>query len=232
MAKYERLTNSLTQTEVLLGWAWLIFEVLLLPSLLAMGNAALQNPLGSAWFNFVYFCINFIAVIILFRRFLGKSVISMGKNILRVLKGAFLGFCVYYVSNQALQELIRFLFPWFSNINDQSVSSLLRLNYLPMVIGTVILVPFAEEILFRGLVFQSLYTKNRFLGYLISTALFCSIHILNYIGTAQPLTLVLSFIQYIPAALCLSWSYTESDNIFAPILIHSVINAMGVMAVR
>ena len=232
MAKYQRLTNSLTQTEVLLGWAWLIFEVLLLPSLLAMGNAALNNPLGTAWFNFVYFCINFIAVIILFRNFLGKSVMSLGKNLPRTLKGAFLGFCVYYVSNLALQELINFLFPWFSNINDQSIATLLHLNYLPMVIGTVILVPFAEEILFRGLVFQSLYTKNRFLGYLVTTVLFCAIHIWGYIGTAQPLTLALCFVQYIPASLCLAWAYTESDNIFAPILIHSVINAMAVMAVR
>ena len=232
MGKHERLTNSLTQTEVLLGWAWLIFEVFLLPTLLAMGNAALHNPLGSAWFNFVYFCINFLAAIMIFRKFLGRSVMSLGKNMLRTLKGAFLGFCVYYVSNLALQELIRFLFPWFSNVNDQSVATLLHLNYFPMVIGTVILVPFAEEILFRGLVFQSLYTKNRLLGYVLSTALFCTIHILSYIGTTQPLTLALCFIQYIPAALCLAWAYTESDNIFAPILIHSVINAMAVMAVR
>lgn len=232
MAKYERLTNSLTQAEVLLGWAYLIFEVLFLPSLLVMANAALHNPLGNAWINFVYFCVNFIAVLILFRKFLGKSVMSLGKNFLRTLKGAFLGFCVYYVSNIAMTELLNFLFPWFSNINDQNVTSLLQLNYWPMVIGTVVLVPFAEEILFRGAVFQSLYTKNRFLGYAVSTFLFGAVHVLGYVSTAAPLTLALCFIQYIPASLCLAWAYTESDNIFAPILIHSVINAMGVMAVR
>lgn len=232
MAKYERLSNSLNQTEVLLGWVWLIFEVLFLPSLLVMANAALHYPLGSAWINFIYFCINFIAVLVIFRQFLGKSVISLGKNFFRTIKGAFLGFCVYYVSNLAMTELMNFLFPWFSNVNDENVTSLLYLDFYPMLIGTVVLVPFAEEVLFRGLVFQSLYTKNHFLGYLISAALFSAVHILSYIGSADPLTLGLCFIQYIPAALCLARAYTEADNIFAPILIHTVINAMGVMAVR
>ena len=232
MAKYERLSNSLNQSEILLGWAYLIFEVLFLPTLLFMANEVLGYPLGTAWLNFIYFCVNFIAVIILFRQFLGKSVMSLGKNLFKTLKGAFLGFCVFYVSNQAMTELMNFLFPWFSNINDQNVSSLLYLDFYPMLIGTVVLVPFAEEVLFRGLVFQSLYTKNRFLGYLISAGLFCAVHILSYIATADPLTLALCFIQYIPASLCLAWAYTEADNVFAPILIHTVINAMGVMAVR
>lgn len=232
MAKYDRLTNSLTQNEVLLGWIYLLFECFLLPSLLAMANAAIQYPLGTAWINFIYFFVNFLAVIMIFRQFLGKSVVSLGKNLLRTFKGAFLGFCVYYVSNLALTELMNFLFPWFSNINDENVTSLLRLDFYPMFIGTVLLVPFAEEVLFRGLVFQSIYTKNRFLGYLISTAVFSAVHVLGYIRTADPLTLGLCFVQYIPASLCLAWAYTEADNIFAPILIHTVINAMGIMAVR
>lgn len=232
MAKYERLSNSLNQSEVMLGWAYLIFEVLVLPTLMHMANEFLHYPLGNAWLNFIYFCVNFVAVIVLFRQFLGKSVMSLGKNLFKTLKGAFLGFCVFYVSNQAMTELMNFLFPWFSNLNDQSVTNLLNLDFWPMLIGTVVLVPFTEEVLFRGLVFQSLYAKNRFLGYLISAGLFCAIHILGYIATSDTLTLVLCFIQYIPASLCLAWAHTEAGNIFAPILIHTVINAMGVMAVR
>lgn len=232
MAKSQRPSNSLTQSELLLGWAYLIFEVLFLPALLIMANAALHYPLGTAWINFIYFCVNFVAVIILFRHFLGKSVISLGKDLLRTVKGAFLGFCVYYVSNLAMTELMHFLFPWFSNINDQNVASLLQMDFYPMLIGTVVLVPFAEEVLFRGLVFHSLYTKNHFLGYLVSTVLFCAIHVLGYIGTYDPLTLGLCLIQYIPASLCLAWAYTQADNIFAPILIHTLVNVMGVMAVR
>lgn len=232
MAKYDKLTHSLTRSEVILGWIWLIFQTLFLPALLVMANGLLDYPLSNAWINFLYFSINFLAVVIIFRQFLGRSVTNLGKNLLRTLKGAFLGFCVYYVSNIAMTELLEFLFPWFSNVNDENVISLLQLEFYPMLIGTVVLVPFTEEVLFRGLVFRGLYSKNRFLGYLISSALFCAVHILGYLASFDPLTLALCFLQYIPASLCLAWSYTQADSIFAPILIHTVINAMGVMAVR
>jgi membrane protease YdiL (CAAX protease family) len=124
------------------------------------------------------------------------------------------------------------LFPWFSNVNDAAVSSLLRLDYIPMLIGTILLVPIAEEVLYRGVVFGSLYVKNHTLGYVLGTAIFCAVHIIGYIGVYEPLTLALCFIQYIPAGLCLAWAYTESENIFAPILVHMAVNAMGVYALR
>lgn len=232
MANNERLTNSLSKSEALLGWVYLIFEVLFLPTLLVLVNTVLHRPLDLPWINFVYFCVNFLAVAMIFRKFLKKSLSDLFRNPLRVLKGAFLGFCVHYVSNLAMTELMGLLFPGFSNVNDQNVSSLLQLDYYPMLIGTVVLAPFAEEVLFRGAVFQSLYTKNRFLGYLISVGLFCAVHVLGYVRTADPMTLALCFVQYIPASVCLAWAYTQSDNIFAPILIHTAVNAMGVMAVR
>ena len=232
MAKNSRLTDSLTRSEVIWGWIWLIFEVAMLPLVLVMINHALGSPFGESRINLLYFLLNFAAVLTIFYRFLGRSVTGLGKNLFRVLQGAFLGFCVYYVSNLAMTELIGLLFPWFSNVNDQSVIALLEQDFWPMVIGTVVLVPLTEEILFRGVVFQSLYTKNRFGGYLLSTAIFCAVHVMGYITTSDPLTLVLCFIQYIPASLCLAWAYTQADNIFAPILIHTVINAMGIMAVR
>ena len=99
-----------------------------------------------------------------------------------------------------------------------------------MVIGTVLLVPVAEEVLFRGVVFHSLYRVNRGLGYILSAAIFCAVHVIGYIGSTDFLTLALCYIQYLPASLCLAWAYTEADNIFAPILIHIVVNTMVILA--
>lgn len=230
MAKNNRISLTLTRSETWLGWGWLLFELFLLPTLLVMANAAANYPLGSAWINFIYFCINFLAALVIFRRLLGHSLIHLGSNFPQCLKAAFLGFCVYYVTTMAMNNLIAFLYPGFANINDSNVASMARLDYVPMVIGTVILVPITEEVLYRGMVFQSLYTKNRTLGYVLSTAVFCAIHVMGYIGTAEPLTLALCFIQYIPASLCLAWAYAEAGNIFAPILIHTAVNLMGILA--
>ena len=230
MAKNNRIAHTLTKSELWLGWIWLLFELFLLPTLLVMANAWANSPLGSAWLNFIYFCINFVAVLVIFRKLLGHNIIHLGNNFPRCLKAAFLGFCVYYVTTLAMNNLIQFLYPGFSNINDSNVASMARLDYIPMVIGTVILVPVTEEVLVRGLVFRGLYGQNRFLGYVLSTAVFCGIHIISYIGSADPLTLTLCFIQYIPASLCLAWAYAEADNIFAPILIHTAVNLMGILA--
>lgn len=230
MAKNNSLSHTLTKFEVWLGWGWLLFQVFLLPTLLVMANAAANYPLGSAWINFIYFCINFLAVLVIFRKYLGRSVTHLGGNFLRCLRGAFLGFCVYYVTTLALNNTISFLYPGFTNINDANVASLTRLDYVPMVIGTVILVPITEEVLYRGLVFRTLYSTNRTLGYILSAMVFCAIHVVGYIGTTDPLTLVLCFIQYLPASICLAWAYTEADNIFAPILIHIAVNTMAILA--
>lgn len=232
MANNYRIRNTLLQRETILGWIYMIFEVLALPVLLSLANRQLGYPLGSAWLNFIYFCINFLAVLMIFHSFLGKSLSHLGGNFLRTLRAAFLGFCVYYVSTLAMNALMNFLFPWFSNVNDDSIASMLALDYLPMLIGTVFLVPITEEVLYRGLLFQPFYNTNRVLGYVASTALFALAHVAGYIGSSDILTLCLCFIQYIPAGLCLAWAYAEADNIFAPILIHTVVNAMAVYSVR
>jgi len=35
-----------------------------------------------------------------------------------------------------------------------------------------------------------------------------------------------------PAGLCLAWSYTKSDTIFAPIVIHALVNATAIGFLR
>ena len=66
----------------------------------------------------------------------------------------------------------------------------------------------------------------------VSTVLFSLIHINNYIGYYDPLTMLLSFVQYIPAGICLAAAYEISGSIFAPVLIHTAVNAVGMLAVR
>ena len=61
---------------------------------------------------------------------------------------------------------------------------------------------------------------------------FAIIHIIGYIGKYSALELLMAVLQYLPAGLCLAWAYTKSDTIFAPILIHAAINAVGILAMR
>ena len=105
-------------------------------------------------------------------------------------------------------------------------------NFWVMAIGTVFLVPVAEEALHRGLIFGSLYQKSHMAGYLLSAAIFSAVHIFGYTGVYTPLHLVLAFLQYIPAGLTLCWAYRLSGSIYAPILIHATINAISLISLR
>ena len=106
------------------------------------------------------------------------------------------------------------------------------LGYTLTAIGVVILVPLVEEVLYRGLIFRNLYRSSQTAAYLVSMAAFAAIHVLGYIGSESVTTLVLCFLQYLPAGLCLAWTYTKADNIFAPIVVHAIVNAVAIGALR
>ena len=90
------------------------------------------------------------------------------------------------------------------------------------------LVPLAEECFFRGLLFRNLYSWSPVAAYLISMAAFSAIHVVGYIGTASPLHLLVSFLQYLPAGYCLAWCYHQTGTIITPIIMHTLTNAMSV----
>ena len=143
-----------------------------------------------------------------------------------------LGFVAYEACAWALSEVVSLVFPRFTNYNDSAIANMAATNSFLIFIGTVILVPLAEECLFRGLIFRNLYGKSHWAAYCLSILAFAAIHILGYIGKYSPLELLVAVLQYLPAGLCLAWSYTKADSIFAPIVIHAAINFLALRALR
>ena len=228
----KKIRISITPREQAVGWFYLVFALLFLPPILSLIRDYLPFTLSTAVLNFAYFLINFVAVILIFRRLLGKSLENAGKKFWNFVQAVILGFVAYYLCSEGLTRLIQWLYPSFSNINDGSIASMAGTNFQLIAIGTVILVPVAEECLHRGLVFLGLRGKNRVLAYTASILFFAGVHVFSYIGSAEPLILVLCFIQYIPAGFWLAWALEKADSLFAPILIHCAVNAIAVYALR
>ena len=120
----------------------------------------------------------------------------------------------------------------FSNINDQSIAALLRENFPVMALCTVIFVPITEECLFRGVLFRGIYDRAPWAAWVVSAALFSFVHVMNYVGVIPPLPLLLCFLQYVPAGICLAAAYRLSGSLLCPILIHAAVNAVGVLSMR
>lgn len=232
MAKIARLPIQMTSQEKLLGFGYAIASLFFLPGILRAINSQLINPFSSAWLNFLYFTLNFLFLVAILGRFLKRSAGFARKHAGDLLLSCLAGFSGYWLSNVALSFITLKLFPHFSNPNDGSIAGMVSENFTIMAIGAVLFVPTAEELIHRGLVFGTLAKKSRFLGYLVSAAFFAAIHVVGYIDLYSRLDLIIAFVQYLPAGLILAWAYERSGAIFAPIVIHMAINAMGIYAMR
>ncbi len=231
MRKNFFLSIGLTRKEITWGIRYLLFQTIFLAPLLQSINWLLPSAMNAAQLNFLFFTVNFLAVAWIFRKYLLQFLHVDFMDVLRILAVGAAFFALYWVATALLSNLLVFINPDFSNLNDQSIIAMSQGNYTLMFIGTVIFVPITEECLHRGLIFRGLYSRSPLAAFAASTAVFCLIHVMNYTGYPLPV-LILSFVQYIPAGLCLAGAYRLSGSLLCPILIHAAINAMGMLALR
>ena len=220
-----------TGQETMAGFCYLAFQMLLLPSLLYWINDQLSTPLAESELNFLYYMVNFLAVLMIFHDFLARSLSQLLHHPIDALQAVILGFVAYYICFYAMDRLVSLLVPGYTNYNDESIAALSRGNYFLTFLGTVVLVPIAEVCFFRGLIFRNLYKKSHWAAYCISIVAFAAIHILGYIGHYSASELVIAVIQYIPAGLWLAWSYIKGDTIFVPIVIHAAVNYITIRGI-
>ena len=87
-----------------------------------------------------------------------------------------------------------------------------------VIVAVVILAPIAEEIFFRGVVFNALLREGgRRWAFIGSSALFAIIHV--------------SLVALLPIfllGLALAWIYQRSGNLLAPIAMHATVNGISV----
>jgi membrane protease YdiL (CAAX protease family) len=87
------------------------------------------------------------------------------------------------------------------------------------VLAVAILAPIAEEIFFRGVVFNALLREgSRRWAYLGSSALFAAIHL--SLVAVLPIFLI---------GLAMAWVYDRAGNLLAPIAMHLTVNGLAVL---
>ena len=218
--------------EAAWGWRYLAFEIVFLGYFLSIAIHFFRLPWGSSELNLTYFFLNFLVALVIFRRFLRESAITAAKRIPVILIAALAGFFIHQVLTTAVSIAIIAIDPSFYNVNNENLNAISQNYYWLSAFCTVILVPITEELLHRGAIFGGLYRKNRIAAYIVSTLVFALVHITAYVGYFEPKTLLLCYLQYIPAGLCLAASYDFTGCIATPILIHAAIDAVGILAMR
>ena len=226
----KQLPVTPTKKESICAIVYMLLEFLVLPSVVTLLNSLLPNPLSVSRLNLAFFAMNYLAVGLILRKFIGRNLIETKPGLL--LGSALLGMLAYWTMNFAMGLVILSLNPEFANVNDAAISGMVQEDMLFSILGTVVLVPPCEELLFRGVVFGGLYNRRPVMAYVLSTVCFSAIHVVGYIGLFSWDILALCFLQYLPAGICLAWSYARSGSILTPIVIHTLVNAMGVAIMR
>ena len=217
------------QHECIAGYIFLFAQLFLIPiAVVLICEFAGISQLSTQ--QFFCFLSNFIFAAVLFPHYWAQSIKSTTGKVSLILRTTAIYLAVYYFSSILINFLIFTLDPEFMNANDSAISSMTSESFPLMAIGIVLLVPPVEELLFRGVVFGQLYNTHPILAYIVSALVFSAIHVVGYIGSVPIFRLLLSLLQYIPISLCLARAYEKTGSIFAPVLIHSIINFIGVLS--
>lgn len=233
----ERNIVSPNKTELLWGagcWAlYLVGFSLLLSQLLPLFGFDLSSETGEGIFQIASFVLDFILIALVMRKFLWRSLAPLRQNGKRLLTTALFGLFAYYVLTYLMAVLIYNISLSLAltpeNRNNDAVTSLLSRYPFAMVICVIFLAPATEECLVRGMIFAPLCRRSPWLAYLVTVVLFGALHVLPFIGQQEPILLLLSFLQYLPASLVLGWAYQRTRSILSSLALHSLINAISVV---
>ena len=224
--------SRLTPNETVFGFLYFLLQLLIIPGIVLAINMMLPNPMPESIVNVLFFAANFLVVLILFRKFLGKNLHTLRENPWQVLRCAGIGLLIYMAGNGIFAFVVTPLFPDFANINDAAIMEMVQEHFGLMTLGTVVFVPLAEECFYRGLIFRTSYDKSPVLAYALSMVIFSLAHVVGYVTMTDFGTLILCFFQYLPAGFALAWCYRHSGCIFAPILVHMAVNQTGMLLMR
>lgn len=115
-----------------------------------------------------------------------------------------------------------------SSANQQLVETLLNGAPLLMMFQAVILAPIVEEVLYRGLIFRTVYSYNKNAAHIISAFLFGFSHIYSALF-AGDLTQIIHLIPYMTMGFAFSYAYEKRGNICAPIIMHMLNNLIATL---
>lgn len=94
-------------------------------------------------------------------------------------------------------------------------------------VGAVLFAPVAEEIFFRGMLFQAL---RRHLGVWAGAIVSAGAFSLSHVNWGSPLQAnLLVFVVIFPLGVFLAWLFHRRGTLVVPILVHAIFNLIGVL---
>ena len=233
MAK-KKASSYMTSGEQIAGVAFLVVYLLVLPFATApffrLVERLLDTNLSAAMENMIYYYALFAASIIIFHRFLARTTRHLAGNLTGAIKSLCIGLVGLYGLNELVYRLLNLAVNSRTNLNDYTISAQIQDAPRVTTLIVVLLAPFVEEVLFRGLVFGNLKHKSRVTAYGVSCLLFALLHVWQFAVVRQDLTYFLVMLQYLVPGVVLAWAYEHSGTLWTSIGLHVVANGLALWA--
>lgn len=216
--------RGLSRAEKIAGWLYLpVYFFLLAYAMQLLPKLGVEAaPLVKTC---IFYGVNFLAVLLIFRRFLRQP--FFGDGFWDLVQALVLGAVFYFVLNFLLDRALSLLKLSATAYNNDTVNALLDQSRTVMLLISVAAAPIIEETLLRGLVFGTIRHTSRVFAYAVSTFLFAFMHTWQFYPAHSVGELALAALLYVPAGVCLAWTYEKSGTIWGSILLHAGINAFA-----
>lgn len=231
MAK-RKSAAQLTTGELVAGTVFFVIYLLVLPFVTGpffrwLGHA-LETSFSAPLKTAVCYYILFAVTIIIFHGFLARTSRRLVENFGEAVKSLAVGMVALYGLNELIFRLSHLMMGNRTNLNDGTVT--VRLDNTPhmTLLIVLLLAPFVEEVLFRGLVFGGLRHRSRLLAYTVSCILFALLHVWQFAVEHQDITYFLLMVQYLVPGLVLAWAYDHSGTLWTSVAVHALANALSV----
>ena len=229
-AKSRSIGPELTKAERIAGWIYLPFYLLLMEVCLYYGTSFLGIELTDTQYSGVWFALNLIATLLIFHKFLLRSFRAI--RFWRLLQAIGLGAVFYYGGNFIMSTVYALLDLQVISFNDETIDQLAQSSFWLVTVCSVVVAPIVEETLARGLIFGTIRRHSRVVAYLLSTLFFCAIHVVAYIPSQGLIPVLLAASLYLPAGFTLAWAYERANTIWAPIMLHILINSLSALLLQ
>ena len=217
--------------EQVAGTAFFLIYLVVLPfataPLFRLAGMLLGAEIPPSLQNALYYYILFAVTVVIFHGFLARTSRRLADDPGLACKAVLLGLVALYGLNELVYRLTNLVVVNRTNLNDTAISAQIDDAPHMTLLIVVLLAPFVEETLFRGLVFGNLRTKSRTLAYAASCLLFALLHVWQFAVVNQDITYFLLMIQYLVPGLVLAWVYDHSGTLWTSIGLHAAANALS-----
>lgn len=233
MARKNEAASYMTEGEKIAGTVFFVIYLLVLPfataPLLRLLGHLLGTQISESLGNTIYYYTLFAVTLLIFHRFIGRTTRLFFENAAAHLKVVVVGFIAFYGLNELVYRLTSAVMETrTANLNDMTISAQIQASPRTAVLMVVLLAPFVEEVLFRGLVFGGLKARSRLLAYTATCLLFALLHVWQYAVMNQDIRYLVLMLQYLAPGLVMAWVFERSGTLWTAILLHAGVNALSV----